>query len=301
MREAVSKAAIQGRSSVIRPALCACSTATSASSTSRTSRRSLPAPEWAALNAQLASLQFGPERMAILRREAEDPNLAADARAAVRREIARLEKQAGRELPSVPSATPPPLPDGKPQSGVWYVDTLDPQTAWTMRNRAQADVHRMQAQNAASLADRSRIADAQVKAVAAMMKDGFAPAPDVLETTRRLAAGTPAEGALAEAQQLFTATSAFRVMPSAQRQAVLDQMRARGNTQAWTPQEASLFEALTKIDSQVDAAYKADPLRAALSQGFSCPGADGHQQPRGRAAVAAGPPPAGRRGIGPHG
>lgn len=159
------------------------------------------------------------------------------------------------------------LPEGKPlPTGSWFVDALDPQSAWTMRNRAQADVHRIATEQHARKVEGDRLAGEQVKTVAGMLKDGLPPNAQTMATAQTLARGTKWAPLLQEAQQDFTVTSAFRVMPDQQRQAVLDQMRAQGNVQQWTPRQASIFETLTKLDDKIAAAYKADPLRAGLAQ-----------------------------------
>lgn len=234
--------------------------------------RSTPEPaqagnEFATLSAKLEGMRFDDTRMSILRAEANDPKLSDSARAAVRREIDRIEKQAARAPLQMPSPTPPEVPGGKPQSGAWYVDQLDPQTAWTLRSSAQAASNRIMTQQNAALADRERVAEAQVRSVADMLKNGFQPSADVLDATRGLAAGTRFAPALDDALQQFTVTSAFRTMSDGERQAVLDQMRAQGNANQWTPTQAALYESLQAIDGKLTAAYKTDPLRAAMSQG----------------------------------
>lgn len=161
------------------------------------------------------------------------------------------------------------LPDGKLQaSGSWFVDQLDPNTAATLRNRAQADLHRLEIQRKQDRDAADRAVGEQVKSYVGMMKDGFAPPADQMAMLQSVAKGTKWEPDLIQAQQTLTATSAFRVMPQDQRTALLDQMRARGNEKQWTPQEASLFETLTKLDENVRKAYEADPIRAGAQQGL---------------------------------
>lgn len=225
-------------------------------------------PEFAALSAKLAAKSTFDDRLKILRAEAEDPRYDQKTRDGIRREIAAVEKQAAK-APAValPSAEPPPLKDGKPASGNWAVDSLDPQTAWTMRNRAQADVRRLQAQAAAQAADRDRLVAAQAKSVSDMMNDGYTPNPQLLSDIKAAAAGTQYAGMLADAEQRLAVTSGFRVMSDAQRTAVLDQSRARGNAQQWTPAERSTYEALTTLDGKIRQAYRDEPLRAGVMQG----------------------------------
>lgn len=229
---------------------------------------SLGGSEYDALNAKLAAKSTFDDRLKILRAEAEDPRYDQKTRDGIRREIAAVEKQAAK-APAValPSAEPPPLKDGKPASGNWAVDSLDPQTAWTMRNRAQADVRRLQAQAAAQAADRDRLVAAQAKSVSDMMNDGYTPNPQLLADVKAAAAGTQYAGMLADAEQRLAVTSGFRVMSDSQRTAVLDQFRARGNAQQWTPAERSTYEALNTLDGKIRQAYRDEPLRAGVMQG----------------------------------
>lgn len=232
-------------------------------------------PDWAELSRAQADAAASPARMATLEAEANDPNLSADARAAVQREIKRVKDQLAKGPPAraatvvkLPQVDPPPLKDGKPQSGQWFVDTLDPQTAWTLRNAAQAEVNRIYAAKRGQQADNERIAGAQVKSVVDMMKDGYAPDATTLATTRTLARGTQYEQALSEAEQDFTVTSAFRVMPSDERRAVLDGFRAQGNAQQWSPRRAAMFDTLNNLNAKIEQQYKDEPLRAGATQGL---------------------------------
>lgn len=180
------------------------------------------------------------------------------------------------ELPARPlplllasnSAEPPPLPAGKaPASGNFFVDQLDPQTAWSLRNAAQADMNRLQVEAKARQADQERVAGEEVKKLTDMMRDGMAPNQATLDTARKLAVGTKWAPVLAQAEADQGLTSAFRVATAEQRQATLDAMRAQGNAQQWTPRQAQVFETLSALDEKLQKAYADDPLRAAVTQG----------------------------------
>ncbi|QAZ38426.1 hypothetical protein C1M51_02760 [Methylibium sp. Pch-M] len=192
------------------------------------------------------------ERMRILKQEQSDPSFDDGTRAAVGREIARLEAQMAARPPA---RRPPPLKTERVDLAKDPVfSNLSPERLDTITNHALTLVRQQEAGARAATAAAQAEGLKLARGVMSAWDNGYAQDPAIVSAAKRAVQGTPAEIDLLTAEARFGEAQRFRLMSPAQQAEYLSVTRP----QATTPDAAVLHEKLTGIKASADAEIKRD-------------------------------------------
>lgn len=208
------------------------------------------------------------ERLRILKAEQSDPSYDADTRAAVGREVTRLEAQLAKGQPPVskPVSTQQITAAASTIQSDPVFSNIPPEKLAPVLHRAQTLVAQRRAEAERAARDGEREIADTAKAYIGMLKDGDQPPPDQVAALRGRVAGTVYAPALAQAEQQAAVIAAFRGMPMPEQRRQLDGMQVKLNAGQLDPDQRSLFETLRANHDKAAKAYADDPMSAAVSQ-----------------------------------
>lgn len=202
------------------------------------------------------------ERLQILIRESTDPNVPADARDAVKREIALVEAKMKAAPKPKAAAANKPTPGTNPAQVANALKTdpilgnLKPEHIDTIAAHALAAVQQMDAQARAAMAARQQEGAKLAQGIISAWDNGYQQDPAIVQQAKDATRGTPAFVDLLNAEQRAQQGQQFRLMPPAQQQDILLATRS----QATTPETAVQHEKLNAIHNDAVEKLKRDPM-----------------------------------------
>jgi hypothetical protein len=154
------------------------------------------------------------------------------------------------------------------RSGLWFVDQLDPATAWSMHNQARAIVERQQHQAETEAVKREREAGRSYAILSDWARNGVAADPAASAPLLKAIEGTPYAHAYAQLAEGVSRRTAAAMLPVSDQQRALDALYAHrgasGTSQALEHEITEREQILTATRK----AYDEDALRAGAERGL---------------------------------